>query len=85
VTIADLTWGAACPVQPLRKIHQFDFVVDAYFRDRHLDDVESLSDPGDPFVTSDRSETLGHGFIQGGRRNLDGMRDAVHVPDRDAA
>jgi hypothetical protein len=52
--ITHLAWRTARPLQPLRKINQLDLVLDANIHDRHLDDVESLSDPCDPFVPPDR-------------------------------
>ena len=53
--------------------------------DRHLDDIEPLSDAHYPFVASNCREPLGHRLVQRGRRDSDGVRDAVHVLDRDAA
>ena len=63
VSLADVAGGAAGPFQPLREITQLDFVFDANVRDRHLDDVEALGDPGDPFVASDGRQTLGDSLI----------------------
>jgi hypothetical protein len=36
---------------------------DANIRDRHLDDVEALGNPGNPFVASNGRETLGYSLI----------------------
>ena len=63
VSLAHVARGTAGPFQPLREITQLDFVFDANVRNRHLDDVETLGDPGDPFVASDGRQTLGDGLI----------------------
>jgi hypothetical protein len=60
-------------------------MLDANVRDRHLDDVEALGDPGNPCVASNRGEALDHGLVKGGRRDFDGMRDTVPVLNRHAA
>jgi hypothetical protein len=36
-------------------------VLDTNVCDRHLDDIEPLSDPGNPLIPADRREPLGHG------------------------
>jgi hypothetical protein len=59
-------------------------MLDAHVRDRHLDHVKPLSDAPNPLVAADRRKTLSHGLIQRGRRDLDGVGDAVQVLDRDA-
>lgn len=56
VPVAHLAWRAARPFQPLRKIHQLDRVLEADVRHRHPDDVEPLSDSGNPLVATDRRE-----------------------------
>jgi hypothetical protein len=51
------------PLQPLCKTHELDLVLEARKRDRHLDDVEPLSDSSDPLVAADHCEPPGHGYI----------------------
>jgi hypothetical protein len=85
VPVAHLSRRVSRPLQPFREIHQLDLVLDAHVRNRHPYDVMPLRDAGDPLVTADCSETVRHGLVERGRRDLNGMRDAVHVLDRDAA
>jgi hypothetical protein len=52
LTLAYVSGRTARPLEPLCEIAQLGFVFDANVRDRYLDDVEALGDPGDPFVAS---------------------------------
>ena len=56
VAVTDLPWRSAILFQPLREIHELDFVLDTNIRDRHFDNVEPLGDSGNPFVGSNRCE-----------------------------
>jgi len=66
VALAHVAWRAAGLFQPLREVSQLDFVFDANVRDRHLDEVKPLGDPGNPFVASDGCQTLGYSLIYPG-------------------
>jgi hypothetical protein len=60
-------------------------MLDPDIRNRYLHDARTLRDPGDPFVASKRRHTSRDSFIQRGRHDLDGVRDAVHILKRDSA
>ena len=49
---------------------------------RAADYARTLGHPGDPLVTPKRRQTSRDGFVQRGRHDLDGMRDAVHILNR---
>jgi hypothetical protein len=85
LAIAHLSRRSAILFQPLREIYELDFVIDTNICDRHFDNVEPLGDSSNPFVGSNRCEPLSNGLIERGRRDFDGVRDAVHVLDRHAA
>lgn len=57
-------------------------MLDTNICDRHLNNVEPLSDSGNPFVGSNGCEPLSNGLIERGRCDFDGVRDAVHVLNR---
>jgi len=63
LTLAYVTGRTARPLQPLCEIAELHFVFDANVRDGHLDDVEALGDPGNPFVASNGRKTLGYSLI----------------------
>ena len=56
-----------------------------YFRDADLHRVQALRDAHNPFVAADGGEPKCDGFLQGSRRDLDRVGDAVPVFNRDAA
>jgi hypothetical protein len=56
--VSRVAWRTSGPFQPTRKIHRTDIVLDSHVRDRPFDDVERLSDPGNPLVASNRRKAL---------------------------
>jgi hypothetical protein len=55
-------------------------VLDANVRDRDLHEVKPAQ-----FLAANCGESLCHGMVQSRGRNLDGVPNAVHVLNRDAA
>src|SRR5215470_16871012 len=57
----------------------------ANVRDGHFYHIHSLGDARYPFVAANGSEPLRDGFVETRGGNLHGMRNALHIPDRDSA
>jgi len=60
-------------------------MVDANICNRDLYCIQSFRDVRDPFIPADCRETLSYRFVASCRRDFDGMRNAIHIADRDAA
>jgi len=48
--LSHVAWRTSGPFQALRKIHQFDLMLDANVRYGDFDDIETVSAPGDPII-----------------------------------
>jgi hypothetical protein len=75
----------AAPVQPVFKILNFDNMRNVGMPDLHGNGGQSFPDLADPFVTAQRSESVGDSFVQGLGRHVDRVRDLVDVLDNNGA
>jgi hypothetical protein len=82
---AHVSWRSRRPIQPFHEIREFHRMLNANIRDRHLYYARTLRHAGDPLVTPKRRQTSRDGFVQCGRHDLDGMRDAVRILNRHSA
>jgi hypothetical protein len=82
----DCVCGAfAVPVQPVFKILNFDDMRNLGVPDLDGDSGQSAPDFADPFMTTQRGEGLGNGFVQGLGGHVYRVRGIVQVVDNDGA
>ena len=82
---AHVSWGTRRPIKPLQEIREFHFMLNANIRNRYLHDARTLRDPHDPFISTKSCEAPRDSLVQCGRHDLDRVRDAVHILNRDSA
>lgn len=80
-----LSWTGAAAFEPLREFTEADGVFDGNAFDRDGDGVKGPANSCDPLVALKLFEAEGDGFKESGGGDFDGVGDAVHVGNGDAA
>jgi hypothetical protein len=85
IALGAVAGGASFFCEPGLEVHDADGVFHGDVDGGDADGVEAFGDAGDPVFAAEGGEAKGDGFVEGGGGDLDGVVDAAHVLNGDAA